>query len=104
MLSSMKRVSFVLLFIAAACAPAATQTSPTPPTSASPTPAATTTAPSATPAPTPSRTPITLPTFAFIAAAGNGVVWVFVNGDHLYRSTDKGDTWAERSLPQGTVA
>jgi photosystem II stability/assembly factor-like uncharacterized protein len=31
-------------------------------------------------------------------------VWVFVNGDHLYRSTDKGDTWAERSLPQGTVA
>ena len=36
-----------------------------------------------------------------MAAAGNGVVWVFINGDHLFRSSDKGDTWTERTLPQG---
>jgi photosystem II stability/assembly factor-like uncharacterized protein len=27
-------------------------------------------------------------------------VWIFVNGDHLFRSMDRGDTWTERALPQ----
>jgi len=30
-------------------------------------------------------------------------VWAFVNGDHLFRSTDRGDTWTERSLPQPSI-
>jgi photosystem II stability/assembly factor-like uncharacterized protein len=29
---------------------------------------------------------------------------VFVNGDHLFRSSDKGDTWSARTLPQGVSA
>ena len=90
------------IFIISACAPAAS----TPTSTATP---LTTNASTATAAPTatatasaqPSGTPIALPTTAQIAAAGNGVVWVFVNGDHLFRSTDKGDTWTQRTLPPG---
>jgi len=96
----------LFLFIAlviSACAPAAS--TPTP--SSNPTATATSTAtptqtPNATSSVTPSATPIALPTTAQIAAAGNGVVWVFINGDHLFRSSDKGDTWTARTLPQGT--
>lgn len=96
----------LFLFIAlviSACAPAAS--TPTP--SSNPTATATSTAaptqtPNASSSVTPSGTPIALPTTAQIAAAGNGVVWVFINGDHLFRSSDKGDTWTARTLPQGT--
>ena len=99
---SLPIVLFILLITA--CAPAASTPtgSPTPTTSATATqtPAATPT-PTATPSVRPSSTPIALPTTAQVAAAGNGVVWVFINGDHLFRSTDKGDTWTERTLPQG---
>ena len=97
----MKRVPFVLLFIAAACAPAATQASPKPPTSASPTPAATTAAPTATAtsAPTASPTAIPLPSGATIAAASGGVVWMYLNGDHLFMSLNRGDTWSPAALP-----
>ena len=30
-------------------------------------------------------------------------MWVFINGDHLFRSTDRGDTWTERTLPAANV-
>ncbi|HYK97640.1 MAG TPA: hypothetical protein VEU77_04545 [Candidatus Acidoferrales bacterium] len=92
------------IVLAAACAPAASAPSATP--GATPSSAAPATSPAtATPttAPTVTPTPIPLPTFAYVAAAGNGVVWVFVNGDHLFRSTDRGDTWSQRTLPQPTV-
>src|SRR5438034_2162828 len=46
-----------------------------------------------------SPTLIPLPSFADIAAAGNGVVWALVASDHLFRSLDRGVTWQERTLP-----
>lgn len=100
MLFSMKRISLVLLFLAAACTPTATVPSPTAVATASPTAAATTAAPPATPVPSPSLTPIPLPTFASIAAAGNGVLWAAVASTRLFVSTDRGATWAERTVPQ----
>ena len=36
-----------------------------------------------------------------MAAASGGVVWMFVNGDHLFMSLNRGDTWTERTLPSG---
>ena len=36
-----------------------------------------------------------------MAAASGGVVWMFVNGDHLFMSLNRGDTWTERTLPPG---
>lgn len=56
---------------------------------------------------TPSPTPIALPTNAFVAAAGGGVVWVLVASSRLFRSLDRGDTWEERTAPaviNGNVA
>ena len=47
-----------------------------------------------------SPTPIPLPSFADIAAAGSGVVWVLVADQHLFRSLDRGATWEERDVPQ----
>jgi photosystem II stability/assembly factor-like uncharacterized protein len=92
----------LLLIVLAACAPVASSPSP----SATPTASATSSASpaastplSATASPAASRTPIPLPTGAQVAAAGNGVVWMYLNGDHLFRSTDRGDTWTERTLP-----
>lgn len=55
--------------------------------------------PSASPVASGSRPPIALPTFAEVAAAGNGVVWMLVQAERLFRSVDRGDTWTERSLP-----
>ena len=34
-----------------------------------------------------------------MAAAGNGVVWIWVGDSRLFRSRDRGDTWEERVLP-----
>jgi photosystem II stability/assembly factor-like uncharacterized protein len=93
------------ILVIGACGPAASTPTPQP----SPTPSITSTgAPTQTPnAPSsaiPSGTPISLPTTAQLAAAGNGVVWLFINGDHLFRSADKGDTWTARTLPSGISA
>ncbi len=95
--------SFVLLavLVAAACGPAASTASPSPTAtatvaSASPTPTATT---SPTSSQSASRSPIPLPNTAQVAAAGNGVVWMLVAHDRLFRSLDRGETWAERTLP-----
>src|ERR671936_1267967 len=103
MLSHMHRVtSLVLVLLAAACTPAVSSPSPSPSISTAPSSssATATASPAPTASPSSSATPIPLPTFAQLAAAGNGVVWAFVNGDHLFRSTDRGDTWVEHSLPQ----
>ena len=100
----MKSQLFLLIgLVISACAPATSAPTPssTVTTSATST-AAPTQTPVATSSVTPSGTPIALPTTAQIAAAGNGVVWLFINGDHLFRSSDKGDTWTARTLPQGT--
>ena len=95
------------LLIAAACGGGVATSSPTPTASATPVPTASS---SATPVPgspspstTPSASPIPLPTTAQVAAAGNGVVWMLV-ADHLYRSTDKGQTWTERTWPPSLPA
>lgn len=40
-----------------------------------------------------------MPSFADVAAAGNGVVWALVARDHLFRSVDRGATWQERAIP-----
>ncbi len=71
-------------------------------TTASPGP---TQAPSASVAPTASAsaTPIPLPTSGQVAAAGNGVVWMLVAETRLFRSTDRGETWTERTLPPNAV-
>jgi photosystem II stability/assembly factor-like uncharacterized protein len=40
-----------------------------------------------------------LPSFALISAPSADVVWTLVGGTRLFRSTDRGATWQERSLP-----
>jgi photosystem II stability/assembly factor-like uncharacterized protein len=55
--------------------------------------------PSSQPAASAAPTPIPLPSFADVAAAGNGVVWTLVAGSHLFRSLDFGTTWQERAAP-----
>jgi photosystem II stability/assembly factor-like uncharacterized protein len=69
---------------------------------ASPTPSPTTTATTAPPSPTPtaspSPSPITLPSIAQLSAPSGTVVWALVAGTRLFRSSDRGDTWVERSL------
>src|SRR6266550_8746999 len=69
--------------------------SPTP----SPTATATTAAPSPTPTASPSPSPITLPSIAQLSAPSGTVVWALVAGTRLFRSSDRADTWVERSIP-----
>lgn len=105
-------LALVLVVGLASCGPAAvTPSTPSPsaattatssassaptsaPPTASPTPAASTRAGG-------SPTPIAFPTNTFLAAAGNGVVWALVASSRLFRSTDRGDTWTERTVPSG---
>ena len=69
-------------------------------TTAPPSPSAT---PTATPSPTVAATPITLPSTAQLSAPTATLVWAFVADSRLFRSTDRGDTWQDRSaaLPGG---
>ena len=53
------------------------------------------------PTPVPTSSPIALPSFAQLSAPSGTVVWALVAGTRLFRSLDRGDTWAERSLPPG---
>lgn len=96
----MRVLLIVLLVCLTACAPAASSPSASPSsvTSATPTAAATST-PTATATAAPTATPIALPTFAFVAAAGSGVVWTLVGNSRLFRSRDRGDSWEERTTP-----
>src|SRR5256886_11775598 len=75
--------------------------SPTPSPTASPTATATQ---SPTSSPTPSPSPITLPSFAQVSAPSTNVVWVLLAAIRLFRSSDRGDTWVERSMPPGLVS
>jgi len=93
----------VAVTLVTACSPAAT--APTPsvaPSASSAVTASATVASSPSVRPTAAPTAIPLPTGAQVAAAGGGVVWMYVNGDHLFRSLDRGDTWTERTLPSTT--
>lgn len=103
----MRPILLAVALLAGACGGGATLATPTPtPTSpgANATPGATATpgttpslAPSASPSASPS--PVTLPNTAQVAAAGNGVVWMLIGGDRLFRSTDRGASWTERTVP-----
>ncbi len=101
-------IAAALTLALAACGPLATTPGPSP-SSVTPPPGGT--ASGATPtlrtsaSPTPgagaSGTPIPMPTSARVAAAGDGVVWMLVAETRLFRSTDRGATWSERSRPPG---
>jgi photosystem II stability/assembly factor-like uncharacterized protein len=58
------------------------------------TPAPTTTA---APSPTVAATLITLPSTAQLSAPAASVVWALIAGSRLFRSTDRGETWQDRS-------
>ena|SRR2546426_12672646 len=91
-------IAAVLLVLLTAC------TAPPPASSASTAlPSATFATPSATTSPStvPTATPIMLPSFAQLSALSATVVWALVAGTRLFRSSDRGDTWAERSVPPG---
>jgi photosystem II stability/assembly factor-like uncharacterized protein len=52
------------------------------------------------PTPSPSESPpLHLPGSAQVVAPSTGVVWVLMDYDALFRSTDQGNTWEKRSLP-----
>lgn len=90
--------ALAIVVLIAACAPAATpSTSPSALVTARATPSAGPTSAAASP----TATPIPLPTGAEVAAASGGGVWMYVNGDHLFVSLNRGDTWTETSLPPG---
>ena len=90
----------VLLLVALVLTACTTQ----PNAAASPT-ASPTTAPTLRPtsSPTASPTPITLPSIAQLSAPSATVVWALVAGTRLFRSSNRGDTWIERSLPAGVT-
>ncbi|MDP9281246.1 MAG: hypothetical protein M3P38_04030 [Chloroflexota bacterium] len=95
----------LILLVAAACSsPASNAPSPTANTpaasAATSTPTPTTAPATASPA-TPTPTLTVLPTNATISAPSGDVVWMFVGGTRLFRSLDRGNTWAERGLPAG---
>ena len=95
----MRAILVLVLFLAACSNQPSAATSPTP----SPSPSTTTAPPSPTPtvSSTPSPSPIALPTFVQLSAAPRNVVWALVAGTRLFRSSDRGDTWTERSIPPG---
>jgi photosystem II stability/assembly factor-like uncharacterized protein len=45
--------------------------------------------------------PVALPTEASLSAASSNVVWVLVQSQFLYRSTNRGITWQQRPIPPG---
>src|SRR5437870_8954601 len=96
------RAIFVLVLFLAACAnqPNAA-TSPTPSPSATSTTAAPSPTPTASSSPTP--TPIALPSIAQLSAPSGTAVWAVVGGERLFRSTDRGDTWEERTVPSPVI-
>src|SRR6266849_7684184 len=90
----MRAILVLVLFLAACSNQPSAATSPTP--SPTPTPTAT-----SSPSPSPSPLPITLPSIAQLSAPSGIVVWALVAGTRLFRSSDRGDTWVERSFPTG---
>src|SRR5437762_9011874 len=108
MLISMRRWLISIALIGSACAPTTPALSPAPtlvptstivavPTQPAPSPSAASS--QALPSAGASGTPVPLPSSAFVAAGGNGVVWLFVDNPRLFRSRDRGETWGERVSP-----
>src|SRR5207237_7364441 len=95
----MRVIVVLALFLAACSNQPNAATSPTPTPSATSTTAAPSPTPTASSPPTPP--PISLPSIAQISAPSATVVWALVGGTRLFRSSDRGDTWAERALPTG---
>ena len=83
----MKGLLVLVLLVITACGTGASSPSLTPTGRSTP----------ATPSPTGS--PIVLPSFAQVSAPSSKVVWVLVAGSRLFRSTDRGGSWNEHSLP-----
>ena len=52
-----------------------------------------------TSSPTAPASPIALPSVVQLSAASGAILWALVGGTRLFRSSDRGDTWVERSLP-----
>ncbi len=105
----MIRFSALAIAVLLAACSATPAPAPSPSASANPTVAAASPTPNppastAAPTPTPARTPISLPNTALIDAPSGPIVWVLVGaqgqGARLFRSSDRGDTWDEHSLPQ----
>ena len=94
----MRALLLLVLVLTACTTQPNAATSPTPSPTASPT-----ATPIQTPtnAPTASPSPISLPSIAQLSAPSGTIVWALVAGTRLFRSSDRGDTWAERSVPPG---
>lgn len=84
----------LLALLTACAAPPPASSATTAPPAASTAPAST---PTASPSPAVSATPITLPSTAQLSAPSGTAVWAFVADSRLFRSTDRGDTWQDRS-------
>jgi len=97
-LDGMRAVLLLVLVLTACTTQPNVAASPTPSRTASAT-ATPTVAP--TSSPTASPTPIALPSFAQLSAPSATVVWALVAGTRLFRSSDRGDTWVERTIPTG---
>src|SRR5207248_6277608 len=97
----MRALLVVVLVLAACTTQPNAASSPTPSPTASPTATPT---PSPTSSPTPSPSPISLPSFVQVSAPSTNVVWVLLAATRLFRSSDRGDTWVERSMPPGLVS
>ena len=100
-LDAMRALLLVVLVLTACTTQPNAVSSPTPSPTASAT-ATPTQTPTSSPTPTPS--PIALPTIAQLSAPSGTVVWALVAGQRLFRSSDRGDTWVERTIPPGLGA
>jgi photosystem II stability/assembly factor-like uncharacterized protein len=94
----MRALLLLVLVITACTTQPNAASSPTPSSSA-----ITTAAPSPTPTTSPSPTPISLPSIVQLNAPSSVVLWAVVGGTRLFRSSDRGDTWEERSLPTPVI-
>ena len=94
----------LLLTACTAPSPASTATS-APPTPASlPSPTVSTPAPPTSTTTTSTATPIPMPNTVQLSVPSANVVWALVAGSRLYRSTDRGDTWEDRSTALDPLA
>jgi photosystem II stability/assembly factor-like uncharacterized protein len=57
------------------------------------------TSPTATPFPSPTPTQVFLPQTAQLSAPSTDILWAYFGQGLLFRSTDRGDTWEQRTLP-----
>lgn len=96
------RTALLLVLCLASCS-TPRSASPSPSLSPSASALPTTSVPTPTPTSSPSTSPIPLPTIAQLSAPTGTVLWALVGGTRLFRSTDRGDTWTERTIPTGVA-